>query len=66
MCSMGVSKYFFRKQWLDESVDVDFEGKKYPAFKEFDKYLHYQYGDYMKLPPVEKRVAHPVQASWKW
>lgn len=65
MCSMGVSKYFFSKLWCDDTVLVDFEGKKYPAFKHFDDYLKYQYGNYMQLPPEEKRVSHPMKAYWR-
>ena len=65
MCSMGVSKYFFKKQWCDDVVLVDFEGKKYPAFKQFDDYLKYQYGDYMQLPPEDKRTPHLVEAYWR-
>ena len=61
MCSMGVSKYYFPKAWCDDVAEVDFEGKKYPAFKEYDNYLRYQYGDYMQLPPKEKQVAHHYQ-----
>ena len=26
----------------------------------FDEYLSFKFGDYMKLPPVEKRKIHPV------
>ena len=37
---------------------VDFEGLKVNTFECYDKYLKNLYGDYMKLPPVEKRVAH--------
>ena len=65
MCSMGVSKYFFKKQWCDDVVMVEFEGKRYPAFKQYDEYLKYQYGNYMQLPPEEKRIPHPVEAYWK-
>ena len=65
MCSMGVSKYFFPLKWCDDIVEVDFEGKKYPAFREYDGYLRFQYGDYMQLPPEEKRVSHPVSAFWR-
>lgn len=38
---------------------VQFEGKQYDAPIDLNGYLKIQYGpDYMKLPPVEKRVAH--------
>ena len=30
----------------------------YPIINDYDKYLEIVYGDYMKLPPKEKRVAH--------
>ena len=39
-------------------VDVDFEGKKYPAPIGYDKWLSAFYGDYMQLPPKEKQVSH--------
>ena len=38
--------------------ELTFEGKKYHTYHDPDKYLTQLYGDYMKLPPVEKRVAH--------
>ena len=38
--------------------EVEFEGKKYHAYHDPDKYLTHLYGDYMKLPPKEKQVAH--------
>ena len=37
---------------------VMFEGKKYNGMNDPDTYLKKSYGDYMKLPPVEKRVNH--------
>ena len=40
-----------------ESKDYDFEGHKFSAVADYDKYLKIIYGNYMKLPPVEQRVA---------
>ena len=38
-----------------EYIDVDFEGMKFMAVKKYDQYLRISYGNYMELPPVEKR-----------
>ncbi len=39
--------------------DIEFEGKKFSAIKEFDQYLKIIYGsNYMELPPEDKRVTH--------
>ena len=38
-----------------------FCGKKYNVFHDVDRYLTQIYGDYMKLPPKEERVAHMPQ-----
>lgn len=50
------TKYFIPKEYFNEMVLVDFEGKKFPVCKDYDLYLKQLYGDYMKLPPEEKRV----------
>ncbi|MCQ2437070.1 MAG: LicD family protein [Clostridia bacterium] len=39
------------------TVDVPFEDGMYPAPIGYDTYLSRLYGDYMKLPPEEKRVS---------
>ena len=45
------------KQVMENSILVDFEGRKYCAMKDYDFYLRNIYGDYMQLPPEEKRIA---------
>lgn len=47
-----------KKSFFDEYTELEFEGKMYPVIKEYDKYLRNAYGDYMQLPPPEKRVSH--------
>ena len=43
---------------FDSFIDVAFEGKKYKAPIGYDRWLTLFYGDYMKLPPIEKRKSH--------
>ena len=54
--------YFMKKIYprsiYDGVVEVEFEGRKYLAMKNYDEYLKIPFGDYMKLPPEEKRIAH--------
>lgn len=50
---------------LESAVPVEFEGKMYNAPVGYEKYLHNLYGDYMQLPPEEKRVCHGLQAWLK-
>lgn len=42
--------------FFDEYTELEFEGMKFCAVKEYDRYLTGSYGDYMKLPPIEKRL----------
>ena len=45
-------------EWFSDFVELEFEGHLFKAPKNYDKYLRNVYGDYMKLPPVEKRIGH--------
>ena len=46
------------KRVFDAFIDVEFEGKLYKAPIGYDEWLKVFYGDYMELPPLEKRVTH--------
>ena len=46
-------------------IDVSFEGHTFKGFAGYDNYLTELYGDYMKLPPEEKRLTHYVTAYRK-
>lgn len=39
---------------------IKFENKEFPVPKNTDKYLKLLYGNYMELPPVEKRKGHGI------
>lgn len=52
--------------FFEEYVDVEFEGRTFKAIRQYDKWLRICYGDYMQLPPVEKRVGrHHITAFYK-
>ena len=43
---------------FQEYVKLPFEGIEVNVLKDYDQYLRNLYGDYMKLPPLEKQVGH--------
>lgn len=45
----------FRTEWFDETIELPFEGEYFTAPKDYDTVLRFFYGDYMELPPEEKR-----------
>ena len=54
-----------KKDYL-ETVEVSFEGKTYHGPGNYHQYLTQLYGDYMKLPPEEKRVSeHNFKMFWR-
>lgn len=44
--------------------DIKFEGERFASISRWDEYLSGLYGDYMRLPPVDKRVNHGIEA-WR-
>ena len=65
MCDPRI-KTCFKKEFFNETVDVQFENDYFKAPKAYDEYLRHCYGDYMQLPPVEERKAiHEYEFYWK-
>ena len=59
-CVQGMitGKKRFKAADFDEIIDCQFEDRIFKIMKGYDDYLTNAYGEYMKLPPIEKRVAH--------
>lgn len=59
----GLSVWYDKKtpmipsSFFDEYITVPFEGYAFQALKRYGDYLKMVFGDYMQLPPVDKRVA---------
>lgn len=45
-------------EWFEHYTDIEFEGRKFRSIVNYDGYLSTVYGDYMTLPPEDKRVTH--------
>ena len=54
----NLEKDTFEKKKLLPYSKVAFEDKQFSGLKNYDYYLSKMYGDYMQLPPKEKRVNH--------
>ena len=64
-CVQGMRcKSPFPKALFDDIIEWKFEDRIYHGFKDADQYLSLTYGDYMTLPPVEKRVCHHKEFYW--
>lgn len=50
----------YRREWYGSYVDIQFEGRPFMAEKGYVEWLSQEFGNYMELPPVEKRKVHPV------
>ena len=48
-----------------ESIDIEFEGEKFPAPKGYDTYLTCLYGDYLPEPPKEKQKTHHAFIAYR-
>ena len=54
------------KECFDGYRMLEFEGLQFKGPKDYDTYLHCLYkGDYMQLPPEDKRVYHNIEVYWK-
>jgi lipopolysaccharide cholinephosphotransferase len=50
----------YKREWLEQTAPVVFEGREFSGVKDYDEYLTFKYGRYMKIPPVGQRRTHPV------
>lgn len=47
----------FKREWFDDCIDMPFADFTIKVPRAYDEYLTLIYGDYMQLPPIEKRVS---------
>lgn len=56
----------FSKKDFEEYVQLDFEGQRFCAIKGYDRHLRQLYGDYMQLPPEDKREPKQYWIKFYW
>ena len=53
-----LSKEIIPKEWVQDTIEMEFEGIRVNVSDKYDQWLTYVYGDYMSLPPENERVGH--------
>lgn len=59
-------RYGWPKEWMFDLVEYDFEGHKLWGMRNYDEFLELLYGDYMTLPPEDKRLPKPMYSVVKF
>ena len=60
------TKEIMSAEYFKEFITLEFEDFSAKSIKQYDRYLSNIYGDYMQLPPLEKRVTrHGFSAYYK-
>ncbi|MBR1779752.1 MAG: LicD family protein [Clostridia bacterium] len=54
----------YPKNAFEKATNKNFEGYEMPIPTRYDEYLKAAFGDYMRLPPEEKRVPHHEAVFW--
>lgn len=60
-CLYSYEKSSVYRRWLENLSEYDFENERFLAPRDYDAFLSALYGDYMQLPPEEKRHTHEIQ-----
>lgn len=50
---------------FDNPIEMDFEEKRFLAPRNYDRFLHSVYRDYMSLPPEDQRETHNLNVEWR-
>ena len=50
----------YEREWYQDYEEIEFNSHTFMVEAGYRKWLECEFGDYMKLPPIEKRKTHPV------
>ena len=61
-----LDKEVFPSEYFEETAYLDFCGRAFPVFKEYEHYLDNLYGDWRdELPPEKQHSNHDMKVWWK-
>lgn len=63
-CSSTADKEIVPRNVFEKSTLIKFEDTMVNVPEKYDEYLTYLFGDYMQLPPEDKRVSHHTFDAW--
>ena len=64
--AISYEREVFEKEMFEDIIKVDFCGYRFKAPANYDHYLKNLYGDYMEIPPLEKRELHVAYKITFW
>ncbi|MCH5147470.1 MAG: LicD family protein [Clostridiales bacterium] len=65
VCGLYDDKEIMDYSIFKNIIEVEFENEQFAILERYDEFLTNLYGDYMKLPPPEKRVTHHTFKAYK-
>ena len=65
LCGVYRKKEIMPYHIYADYIELQFEGHSFCAFENYDYYLKHIYGNYMQLPPEEKRLTHHTFSAYK-
>ena len=64
MCLCDPYFKILKREWFGTGTTAKFENTEFVIPNDYDSILKCIYGDYMKYPPIEKRVPHHISNIW--
>lgn len=64
-CAKSNEKKPLKKEIFHNIIDFSFEGRIFKGIADYNSFLSNAYGEYMKLPPIEKRYSHKT-TNYYW
>lgn len=65
LCSDKRDRSIIKRSEIDTYTTLNFEGEEFSVFSGYKTYLTNMFGDYMQLPPEDKRVTHHTFTAYR-